>query len=405
MKKMAGKPLICGIISEFNPFHTGHQALIEAARLHGATHIVAVMSGNFVQRGEPAAFSKWARAEMALNCGVDLVVDLPLPWALSGAENFAFGGVSLLESLGCVDWIAFGSECGDAARLADAAQCLLSPSIQDSLRTRLQTGCTFAKARQEAVRELFGDPMAELLASPNNILGIEYCKALQTLGSAILPFTIRRGGAAHDSGGLLEDGQTPSSSQIRAVLRNGGLPGPQMPEKARDIALREIKAGSAPSDPALLERAILSQLRRMDETMFSRLPDLSEGLDHRLYEASRSAGSLETLFDSVKTKRYPHARIRRLVYSAYLGICRDELPDKPPYLHVLGFTARGREILKCAKISTKVPIITNFSDSLSLDNPSRHVIELESMASDLFSLSLPCIRPCGLEWTSKILTV
>ena len=402
---MAGKPLICGMITEFNPFHAGHRALIEAARLHGATHIVAVMSGSFVQRGEPAAFSKWARAEMALNCGVDLVVDLPLPWALSGAENFAFGGVSLLESLGCVDLIAFGSECGDAALLEETARSILSPAMQASLRARLQTGCTFAKARQEAVRELFGNRMAELLSSPNNILGIEYCKSLQTLGSAIRPFTIRRRGAAHDSAGQIEDGQAPSSSQIRAALRGGGLPDSLMPEKARDIALREIAAGYAPSNPALWERAVLSRLRRMTEAEFSRLPDLSEGLEHRLYEASRSAGSLEALFDSIKTKRYPHARIRRLAYSAYLGIFRDELPDKPPYLHVLGFTAQGREILKCAKISTKVPIITNFSDSLSLDKPSRHVIELESMASDLYSLSLPCIRPCGLEWTSKILTV
>ena len=214
---MAEKPLICGIISEFNPFHTGHQTLVEAVRRSGATHILAVMSGNFVQRGEPAAFSKWARAEMALTSGVDLIVELPLPWALSGAEKFAFGGVSLLESLGCVEWIAFGSECGDATRLMEAARCILSPGIQKGLRAQLQTGSTFARARQEAVRELFGDSIAELLSSPNNILGIEYCKALQTLRSTILPFTIRRAGAPHDSPMETKTKSSPpSSSQIRA---------------------------------------------------------------------------------------------------------------------------------------------------------------------------------------------
>ena len=188
---------LAGIISEYNPFHYGHAALIKKTRQNGATHIVAVMSGNFVQRGEPAVLSKWARTRQALENGVDLVVELPLPWALSGAEKFALGGVSLLDAMG-TDIISFGSETGDIKSLKKAADILQSRSFSEAIKKELKNGNTFAKARQNAVLSLFDSKTAELLSSPNNILGIEYIKSIDKLKSKIEPFTTKRVGAAHD---------------------------------------------------------------------------------------------------------------------------------------------------------------------------------------------------------------
>ena len=194
---MAKNSSTCGVVSEFNPFHRGHEFLLKEIRRKGYSHIVAVMSGNYVQRGEPAIFSKWARTKMALQCGVDLVIELPLPWSLSGAERFAFGGVSCLHSLNCVDALAFGSECGEIESLMKLALLLNSDEFKNEVQKQLKNGSSFAVARKMAVAELVGENSAALMDSPNNILGIEYCKALIKLSSQIRPFTIKRIGAGH----------------------------------------------------------------------------------------------------------------------------------------------------------------------------------------------------------------
>ncbi len=403
---MAGKPVISGIVSEYNPFHAGHAALIEKTRLAGATHIVAVMSGNFVQRGEPAIFSKWARTRMALLSGADLVIELPLPWALSGAEHFAFGAVSLLHALGCVDSISFGSECGSSALLQNAAKAVLSPGLRQELQQHLKSGATFAKARQAAIESLFDHETAMLLESPNNILGIEYCKALIKLNSTITPFTVKRIGAQHDE--KLESNSKEillSSSQLREKIRAGENISPFLPPAAAKIAKEEIACGNAPADPARLETALLAKLRGMSREEFGRLPDISEGLENRIYRAVREAVSLDDLYVKIKSKRYTHARIRRLIYSAFLGLQTDSIPPAPPYVRVLGFNESGKEILHLAKNTTNLPILTNSSDILSLDKQVRSMLELECKSTDIFVLSLPHVRPCGLEMTTGILTV
>lgn len=400
---MAAYPLISGIVSEYNPFHLGHTALIEKTRLAGASHIVAVMSGNFVQRGEPAIMSKWSRARAALMNGVDLVIELPLPWAMSGAEHFAFGAVSLLDALGCVDSISFGSESGDAALLQNAAKAVLCPNLKAELHKQLKSGATFAKARQAAIENLFDEQTAILLQSPNNILGIEYCKALIKLKSQIMPFTIKRIGAQHDAKSKNE--AIVSSSQIRELIRAGSNAEAFMPRTAAKILAEEIACGSAPADTVKLETAILAKLRCMSREDFGSLPDVSEGLENRIYHAVREAVSLEDLYAKVKSKRYTHARIRRLIFSAFLGLRNDSFPSSPPYVRVIGFNESGKEILHIAKSTTKLPIITNSSAILSLDKSAKNVFELECKSTDIFALSLPHIRKCGLEMTTGIFAV
>lgn len=394
--------LSAGIISEYNPFHLGHAALISRTRLAGATHIAAVMSGNFVQRGEPAMLSKWARTRQALENGVDLVIELPLPWAMAGAEKFAFGGAALLNELG-VDWLSFGSECGSIDDLKKASGALLSPALREAIQNELKNGTTFARARQQAVSTLFGDEIAGLLAEPNNILGIEYLKALEKLNSRITPFTIRRLGAAHDAE-KAESGIA-SASHIRSVIKNNGDYSAFLPKSSAEIVKNEIAVGNAPADIFLMERAVLAKLRTMSREDFALLPDISEGLENRVYTAVRKAGSLEEIYSLIKSKRYTHARIRRIVLSAFLGLDSSMNEGVPPYLRVIGLNSRGAEMLHYAKVNTNIPIITNSSDIFSLDNKAKNMVELESRAADFYALCMPKTAPCGLDRTTGVISV
>ncbi|WP_312692980.1 tRNA(Met) cytidine acetate ligase, partial [Caproiciproducens sp.] len=322
------KMLVAGIVSEYNPFHNGHAALIAQTRSAGATHIAAVMSGNFVQRGEPAILSKWARTKQALENGVDLVVELPLPWALSGAEKFAYGGIALLDAMG-IGMLSFGSESGKLEDLHKAEQALGSAELWESIRSGLKSGATFAKARQNAVAGLFDEKTAELLREPNNILGVEYLKALMKLNSNILPFTIKRVGAAHDAN--KSDGPVASASQIRGLMRSGGDFSPLMPLSAAITARHEMEAGNAPASIAPVERAILAKLRTMNRREFAALPDISEGLENRIYAAAQRAAGLDDVYSFIKSKRYTHARIRRIILSAFLGLDSSMSSGIPPY--------------------------------------------------------------------------
>lgn len=401
---MTNKSLISGVIAEFNPLHLGHHYLLQKAKHSSALGVVVVMSGNFVQRGEPAAFYKWARAKAALECGADLVLELPVSFSMSGAERFAFGSVSILDSLGCVDSLLFGSECGEINSLQTIAATISSPGFQGLIRRKMQTGIPFAAARQTIAEELLGEA-GTLLREPNNILGIEYCKALFRLNSFIRPRTIERMGAAHDS--LLpiaENGatqQVASASQIRRHIRSGEAFSHLLPEKAAHIFQQEVAAGRAPAGLEAVETAILARLRTMSREEFHRLPDISEGLENRIYSSVRTAVSLEELHIAIASKRYPHARIRRIILSAFLGLQREQLAPTPAYVRVLAFNDAGREILRIAKRNATLPIIANVSDLKTLDTAANTMFQAECRATDLYALCTPVKGPCGLEMTSS----
>ena len=403
---MAEKPQIYGIISEFNPFHLGHEYLIQQARKNGASHIVCIMSGNYVQRGEPAFFSKWARSEMALKCGADLIIELPLPWAISGAEKFAFGGVYLLNALSCVDKIIFGSECGDIRLLENTARLLLSTEWTAQLQKELKKGFSFANARQRAITAFYHTDISQLLNAPNNILGIEYCKAIKLLRSSIVPLAIKRKGAGHDTDNFPIE-KIASSSQIRHLIQQNALKETAdfLPEQAAQIVKREISHGLAPVFFKKLEPAILAKLRQMTAIDFSLLPDIgSEGLHNRLYHAVQNAVSLSDLYELTKTKRYSHARIRRLVLSAFLNLEEVSKISSPPYLKILGMNQAGSEILKiCKQNNCQLPILVRSSDLPFLDENGQKIARLESTSTDLYALAQPQIQPCGTEWSRKFL--
>ena len=380
-----------GIIIEYNPLHSGHlYQLEETRRLLGRdTAIVGVMSGDFVQRGDFAIARRQARAKAAVESGVDVVLELPLPWAVGSAERFADGGVAVLAAAGVVDRLVFGSECGDTAALERIARVLLSEEFPPVLKAELAEGVSFAAARQRAVERLATAEDAALLAQPNNILGVEYCKSLLRRESSIRPLTIRRKGTGYH--GIELEENLPSATMLRELLRSGerdkalSLMAPAM----RSAYEEEERLGRAPVLLETCERAILARLRAMSEEDFAALDEGREGLYRRLYEASRTVASLEEILNTAKTKRYAHARLRRMVLWAWLGMSPVDFPEEIPYLRVLAANRTGRELLGRMRKTAGLPVVTKPQHVRRLSPEARALFELEARAADLYALAYP----------------
>ncbi|MBQ8132793.1 MAG: nucleotidyltransferase [Clostridia bacterium] len=395
------KKKISAVICEYNPFHNGHEFMLRKMREDGATHIVACMSGNFTQRGEAAVFDKYTRAGAALSCGADLVMELPVSFACSWAERFAFGGVYLLDALGCVDEIAFGSECGDISKLKTAACAVNDDSMKTVLKQYLDKGMTFAAARQKAVEKIYGQELSEVLSSPNNILGIEYIKALQQIGSKIQPHTILRTGTAHDSTKI--NGTMTSAGHIRQMITEKKDYTAYIPETAAKLYSETENLPPKEGRMAKLEGAMLYRLRTMNKKEFAELPEVGEGLENRIYEAVRKSTNLNELIDYIKTKRYTHARIRRIIMYASLGFKKNNLQPLPQYMKVLGLNDKGREILKAAKNTAKLSLVMKYADVHSLSDSAKEMYDFESRCDDVYALSGEKTDICGRNCTSPII--
>ena len=381
-----------GIIAEFNPLHTGHKRLIDYAKTLGDT-IACVISGNFVQRGDVAIISKQQRAKFALLCGVDIVAELPVLWSMSTAQNFALGGVWQLYNLGCQK-IVFGSECGDIDALINAADVLNSDGFFEKVSEKAKSGVTFAVARENAAQEMGVD--FTLLRGANNNLGIEYIIAAKKLNLPIEFHTIKRLGAGHNSNEI-DDGFV-SSSFIREELlkSNIGYTERFMPREIRGIINPEHIA-----DIKRLENAILCSLRTKSANDLKNLPDISEGLENKIYFSARVATSLDELYNMIKTKRYTMARIRRLVLSAFLALDNRFFMTTPPYVRVLGFNSNGLEHLKTPQ--GIIPVITRALQIKNLDDDAIKVFETECRATDIYNLALGVPLECGSEQKMKLL--
>lgn len=395
---MMEKMKISAVICEFNPLHMGHKLLLDRMKTV-SDGIVCVMSGNFVQRGEPAILDKWERGRLALQNGADLVVELPLPWACSGAEHFAAGGVALTEALHC-DLLVFGSEVPDLTLMDAAAEALLSPKFSKAFSETPDKGLAFAQRREAALRSVLGETASSLLQKPNCILGIEYLKAIRRQNAALTPMAFPREGAGHDR--TAEKQEYRSAGELRRLLHTGGKLTGLVPENVSVTLDQLLSSGHCPASLSWLERAILCKLRAMKPEEFSALPDLSEGLENKLHAAAREARSLEELYSLVKSKRYSHARIRRLVMSAFLGISSG-LPELPPYLRVLGMTETGARILKHA--SPELPVAVRPADFERLGGGFAELFRLEARADDLYALAFPTPFPCGRDYTEKLIKV
>lgn len=388
-----------GIVAEYNPFHKGHA--LHLARTRAALGpdggVVCVMSGSFVQRGEPAVFAKHVRAAAALRCGADLVLELPLPWALSSAEGFARGAVGLLAGLGCVDALSFGSESGDAARLRETAALLEDPALSPFIKEELSEGLSFAAARQRALERLTGRDF-DWLKAPNDLLAVEYAKALGRLGSRMELLPVRREGPAHDADEGA--GELLSASALRKRLLNGEAVDGFVPPAAMALYRAESAAGRDPLFLRDAEQMLLARLRTMGEADFAALPDVSEGLEKRLARAAGTAGSVTAFLSAVKTKRYAAARLRRILCCAWLGIRAGDAAGTPPYARVLALNARGRLLLREAAERGSVPLLTKPAAVRGMSEAARRLFALEVRATDLLALCRPdpAERRGGQEW-------
>lgn len=384
-----------GIIAEYDPFHNGHAAQLAAVRAAGAQCIAVCMSSGAVQRGGVPILPEKVRVRAALAAGADIVIALPAPYAASSAEQFAAAGVHLLAVLGC-DTLAFGAETPDAQALLDAARLLQGEKINTLLRKNLATGMTYAAARAAAADAL-RPGMGELLRTPNNILGIEYCKAILAQGAALTPLALPRLGAAH-GGGAGEHGGTlmASASYLRSLPRPDWEP--FVPAEAAALYGKADAEGLL-LDNAKFETAVLALLRMQNPENFAQLRGVSEGLENRLAAAVREADSLEDLYTRLKTKRYPHARLRRLVLDAALQTPA-ELP-MPPYIQVLG--ARKTALPRLKKAS--LPAGTALADLMRTGPDAEKIGRLHSKAVDFSSLCREKIQPMGLAFTDKAVVI
>ena len=327
---------VTGIICEYNPLHLGHKKQLNAIRAADPTGaVVCLMSGNFVQRGAPAIFDKQLRAKAAVHSGADLVLELPVTTALCSAEGFAAGGVDILSRF--CDRLCFGAENADETLLTGLAKALLSKDFSDALKTELEKGLSFPAARQSALEVIGLD--ASPLSLPNNILAVEYCKAILAQKSGLKPYVIPRQGGYHDQ---VPDPENPSATAIRRLIETGKQWQQYVPdaELFENATIHSLHCG---------ERAILARLRTMTDAEFEALPFGSEGLWRKLMHASRQASSLEDILLAVKSKRYTRTRLDRMVMCAFLGITDAMLSSPPPYVRILAFNDKGRQILNQIK--------------------------------------------------------
>ena len=360
-----------GIICEYNPLHRGHRKQIDRIRQQFGPEaaVCCLMSGNYVQRGAPAIVDKSIRAKAAILAGADLVLELPVTYALSSAEGFAAGGVRILSTF--CDALCFGTETGEKETLLAAARLLLSEEFPPLLRQELQQGLSFPAARQAAMERLH--PGSTPPSLPNDILAVEYCKAILSQASPLEPFPIRREGSYHAP---LPDQENPSASALRSLMLRSGAWLDYVPEAVRNCfrsaPLHTLEAG---------ERAILCKLRTMPDEAFEALPYGTEGLWRKLMHATREADTLDAIVTSVKSKRYTRTRIDRMVLCAFLGITREMLEAPAPYTRVLAFSERGRAVLKLAKEKSAI---------LNPGERTEHPYwALEKRCGDLYGLFCP----------------
>ena len=371
------------VICEFNPFHNGHRYLLNTAKKLTGEAVLAVMSGSFTQRGEVALCSKFERAEAALKGGADLVAELPAVYAVSCAERFARGGVNISKMFGCVNYLAFGCEDDDIDLLKTAAFAGENPEVNAIIAEQMNSGSYYPKAYEYAVRQVCGGEVADVLTKPNNILAVEYIRALR--GTDIKPLPIKRVGAEHDSDGA--DGIYASASYIRKLLRGG-----KSAEKLLPYVPSEI------TYPEKLDRALLYKLRNMNAEQLRALPEVGEGLENRILSAARKFGTAEEVIDEVKTKRYTRSRICRILTCALLGITEELQTKTADYARVLGFTDEGGKMLK-ACIGK---VITSAAKAENLGSDTAELLAADIRATDTAALAYENVKPCGADYLTKI---
>lgn len=390
---------VLGIIAEYNPFHNGHMYHLKSALTKtDADYTVCVMSGNFIQRGEPALFNKFIRADMAINCGIDLIVELPVYYSVSTAEKFAYAGVKLLNECGA-NYISFGCETADISQLISISNLLLNETYEykNELKKQLNLGLSYPDARSKVISKLL-KISSNITNQPNNILAIEYLKALSQINPIITPIPVER----VDSNYYDTDSKTNilSATGIREKLKQLEDVDIFMPEGTLSLM----------KDPVFLkdfEQLILFSLRKLSLSELKTLSDVTEGLENRILSAIISSSTLDELIDKIKTKRYPLTRIKRILISAMLGLSKEKLQlfDKfggPQYIRILGCNEKGKELLSLISKKSNLPIITSVNKFLSTATDlQKEMLHKDILATNIYTL-ITKDKTMNLDYTRRL---
>ena len=404
--------MVLGIIAEYNPFHNGHlYHLLKSKEKTKATATIAVIGGNFTQRGETSIVDKWTKAEMALKNGVDLVLELPTLYSISSAENFADGAIKILNSLKIVDTISFGAETEDISKLNIIANIVYDePKMyKDFLDEGLRNGKSFPKAREEAVLKCLNDKSyATILSSPNNILGIEYLKALKKRRSKIKPICIKRKDVGHLT--LEYNGEIASATAIRNMIKLNRMKDVKTytTPSSYTILTDEIKKGHFVNDISQFENIMIYNLRNMSLEQIANMPDVSEGLENLIKKAANSCNTIDEFINIVSSKRYTQTRIRRILLYSLLKITKKDMNISKkcnPYIRVLGFNKQGKELLsKISKVNPKINIITSvkkFADTNTNKN-LKILLDKDILATNIYTLGYANDSWSNLDFTKRI---
>ena len=393
---------VLGIIAEYNPFHNGHMFhLTNSKHRCNADYTVCVMSGNFVQRGEPAIVNKWVRTKMALTAGIDLVIELPCIYSLSSAESFAYGAVKLLDSLGFVTHLSFGSECADIHSISKIADVLVKEDeiFKCLLKKLLKKGLSFPSARQAALHEYFNATgenfqIDNVIGCSNNILGIEYIKALKILDSSIIPTTIARTSNSYTQKDL--SGFISSATSIRNSIENGLFESTElkntMPSFAYEMLKEEFMSGKGPVFSSHYENSILTLLRTLSCAEIKDMPYITEGLENRLKKAGLISSTMQQLIINSSTKRYTKTRLNRIMFNLLIGIKKNDVTSYnnnggPQYIRILGMNDNGKSLLAKAASTSSLPIMVKTGTYKKSCNPLFiSMFEAECRSTDVYVL-------------------
>lgn len=407
---------VLGIIAEYNPFHNGHlYHLAESKKAVNADYTVAIMSGNFVQRGDTSLVNKWAKAEMAIKNGIDLVIELPVIYSISSAENFARGSVKLLNSLKIVDYLSFGSELCDVTVLNEFAKVLYAEPKEyvSILNHELGKGFSYPKARENALLIYLNDirKYANILSSPNNILAIEYLKALKEENSPIIPLSIRRNKVDYNDTKIVDGFASATAIRKIALTNDVWSLRKAMPKSSFDIMYEELRSGKTVSSLSKFEHEIIYNLRRMSLSEIADLPDVTEGLENSIKAAANSCNTIDELISIVKSKRYTVTRLKRILVYCLLGITKKDMQNSKkvnPYIRVLGFNEKGKELLSgIAHANPKLDIFTSPRKFLDQSNNKilKSMLEKDIFATDVYTLGYDYDSCSNLDFTHPIVTI
>lgn len=402
---------ILAVIAEYNPFHNGHLYHLEKSKkIVAPDYSICIMSGNFCQRGDTSIIDKWSKAEMAIKSGFDLVIELPVIYSISSAENFAEGALKILNAFNNVTF-SFGSECGDINVLNKFANILYDEPKEFStiLTHELAKGISYPKARENALMLYLNDvrKYANILSSSNNILGVEYLKAIKKLHSKVQPITVRRIGTDYNS--LKIKDRLASATAIRNLIQNDEDVVKLIPKASFEILSENMKYGKIVHGLAIFEKEIIYTLRKMSVQEIGELQDVSEGLENLIKTAADSCNTLEDLINSIKSKRYTRSRIQRILLYALLDITKKDIQESykvNPYIRVLGVSNHGKELLsEISKKRSKYPVITSVKKFMDSSNNKvlKNMLSKDILASNIYTLGYDYDSKSNLDYTKKLI--